>query len=451
MRAVALSRAKVIMPVPGTRKTTGFGSRIAGLSGCRQRDIGVDRGGAAHDVDGVPIELAGDAGGRLVAGEGDHAGAGDEEDDRVRVADRRAVRVPAALVVLGIAGAVVGEPGGKVGSIGREHQRADLRPQEMVGAGCPEGGQFLEAGRVHEFEDLGGIVEMPDLRLVPADQPAYLGHQPGGDLVALWRFRRCVGGTAEDPLAAGLFGQPGDRLVDGGDGGRVALAVAVAPGEEAVALQDDADRLRILAGERLQHQAELEAGPPPGQPADGVAEDLRGQVARVFRGGDGDDRVRVDVVDELRRQEAVEGRVDGGGARIEVEGAVRQVADHLVLVVGPAIELLQGEELLHVEGGEAVELHGAEVAAGALDPEHLDLFAGQRIGLHQLGGGVASAEIGDALVRAEEVGAVEEPLGKAEARGMGLVPLVGEKGIGGDDHGRRDLWWGCSILAGPRI
>ena len=49
-----------------------------------QADIGRDRGGAAHDVDGVDVELARDARRRLVLGEGEHADARHQIDDGVR-------------------------------------------------------------------------------------------------------------------------------------------------------------------------------------------------------------------------------------------------------------------------------------------------------------------------------------------------------------------------------
>ncbi len=144
----------------------------------------------------------------------------------------------------------------------------------------------------------------------------------------------------------------------------------------------------------------------------------------VGGGGDGDDGVGVHVVDVVARDVGVERGVDRGGAGVEAEGGVGEVADHLVLVVGAAVEGFEGFELRHVEGGEAVELHRADVAAGALDPEDFDGFAGERVGLGDLGGGVAAAIVGDALVAAEEVGAVEEEFGLAHAGGAGVVPAA---------------------------
>jgi len=40
---------------------------------------------------------------------------------------------------------------------------------------------------------------------------------------------------------------------------------------------------------------------------------------------------------------------------------------------------LQALQLVHVEGRKAVLLGGAQVAAGALHPEHFRLLSGQRI------------------------------------------------------------------------
>jgi hypothetical protein len=114
--------------------------------------------------------------------------------------------------------------------------------------------------------------------------------------------------------------------------------------------------------------------------------------------------------------------IDRGRARVEVEGRVRQVADHLVFVLDPAVELLEAAELVHVEGREAVELDRAHVAARALYPQDLDGFAGERVLLHDLGGGVAAAVIGDAFVRAQKVGAIDEPFGLGHAGGLRIVP-----------------------------
>ena len=57
-----------------------------------EADISADAGGAAHDVDRVDVEFAGDARGRLVLGEGQHADAGNQIDHRVGVAHRGRIR-----------------------------------------------------------------------------------------------------------------------------------------------------------------------------------------------------------------------------------------------------------------------------------------------------------------------------------------------------------------------
>ncbi len=56
------------------------------------RRVGRERLGAAHHVDGVDVELAGDAGGLLVRPEAEHPDARDQDDRRVRAAHRRAAR-----------------------------------------------------------------------------------------------------------------------------------------------------------------------------------------------------------------------------------------------------------------------------------------------------------------------------------------------------------------------
>jgi hypothetical protein len=62
--------------------------------------------------------------------------------------------------------------------------------------------------------------------------------------------------------------------------------------------------------------------------------------------------------------EAVQRGVDAGCARVQVERAVRVQRHHDRVVVGARpVELLERQELLHIESGEAVELHRPQVAA----------------------------------------------------------------------------------------
>ena len=266
---------------------------------------------------------------------------------------------------------------------------------------------------------------MADLgRAGAGDHAANLRHQPCGDDPAFLRRQRYGSGAAEGRLAAGLLREPFDRLVDGGDRGLIAFLGRIAPGEQAVAFQNDTLGVRVVAAECLQPQAELEAGPPPGQPADGVAEDLLRQRPGILCRRDRDDGVGVHVIDEAARHIGMQRRVDRGCARIEVEGAVGQVTHHFILVVAAAIETLQRFQPVHVERGEAVELDGPHVAARSLDPQDLDVVAGKRVLLPDLRRGVAAAVIGDALVRAEQVGAVDQPFRFAHRRRPGVVPQV---------------------------
>jgi hypothetical protein len=88
---------------------------------------------------------------------------------------------------------------------------------------------------------------------------------------------------------------------------------------------------------------------------------------------------------------------------------------------------------LLVEGGEVFAFAGAEIAAGAFDPEDLDGLAGERIFLGDFRGRVAAAGVGDALVAAEEVGAIDEAGDGIEGSGLGVVPEVVHVAVGG--HG----------------
>ena len=156
----------------------------------RDRRVGRQGLGAAHDVDGVDVELAGDAGRLLVGAEPEHADPGHEHDRRVGAAHRRAVGRRVALVVgpivVAIGGVQLAQPGDDVGQLGRRRQvedhRADLRPQEVVGAGRPQRGQPRVLGAGQEIEDDRVVGVVADLRPIGRGEAADERQQRGGPL-----------------------------------------------------------------------------------------------------------------------------------------------------------------------------------------------------------------------------------------------------------------------------
>ena len=209
--------------------------------------------------------------------------------------------------------------------------------------------------------------------------------------------------AAENGLAGCFRLEPGNRPVDDVDGQGVAGFRIVIPGEKAVAFENDALGGRVFKAEFFQPQAQFIARTLPGQPADLATEDLLRQLLRIGGSRNRDDRVGMHVIDMLLRHIGMQRRVDGGGAGVEVEGAMRQIADHLVFECDAAIDALQRAQLVHIKSGKTVHLDRADIAARTLDPENLDQLARQRVLLHHLGRGIAAAIIGHALVRAEEV------------------------------------------------
>ena len=130
------------------------------------------------------------------------------------------------------------------------------------------------------------------------------------------------------------------------------------------------------------------------------------------------------VVDVAVGQVSVERRIDRSRTGVEGERAEGQEPHHLVFVVRPAIEAVETLELVHIERCEPVATHGADIAARAFNPEDLGGLTGQRIRHRDLGGGIAAAVIGDALVGTEQVRAVKQAAGFIESRGLGVVPLT---------------------------
>ena len=213
--------------------------------------------------------------------------------------------------------------------------------------------------------------------------------------------RRSASGRAAYPSSAGPNGSALRVLGDVRRGGvddpeRVLLGLlaGVAPRGDAVAAEDAADGLRVGLLDRGDVQAELEAGSAPRHPDDLVAEDLLGQRLTVGGGRDRDAGVGVQVVDVRGVDEPVHGGVDRRrGAALAVQAVVER-RDHLVLALDAGVDVDERAHPVQPQHGEAGLGQGAEVAAGALDPDQLDVLAGHRVGLGALGGGVAAGVVG---------------------------------------------------------
>ena len=209
-------------------------------------------------------------------------------------------------------------------------------------------------------------------------------------------------------------------LVDDGERVQVALALRLAPGKQAVAAQHDAVAAGILLDGALHHHGQLKAGALPGHPDQRVAElaiELVHLGFAVGRGGQRDAPVGMQMIDVRKGKKAVQRRIDRSGNGIVAEGAERIHGDHLVFGVRALVAALQRQQLLLVERGEAGALDAAQVAARAFHPEHFNRLAGQRIGLSDLGAGVAAGKVGDAQVGAEQVGAIAQQFRLVERGG----------------------------------
>ena len=400
----------------------------------RKAHVLADARRAAHHIDRVDVKLRSNAGRRFVLGEGQHADSGDEIDDRVGVAHRRRVRVFATLIIGGVLGPVVGErlvergdhcieiAGGWV--VG-QHERADLRAQEMIRAGRPKRGQRFEILRIDELQHGWRVREVADLALACGNVLANGGQELRRNIAPV-RPRQRLDARPAEGCALRLCAEPLSGLVDHLQRESIAFLRRRRPGEQPVAAEHDALHVRIGLSHRAELEPKVEARPLPRQKAKLSAIDLFRERFCVFARGDRNDGVGVNVIDMAVRDEAVQRCVDRGCARIEVEGAMIVERDHLVLVLEAAIDRFEAQELVHIERREAVELHRADVAARALDPKDFSWRARQRIGRGQLGGRVAAAEIGDAQVAAKQVRPIEQEARFIEGSRMLVVPEIGQ-------------------------
>jgi len=172
--------------------------------------------------------------------------------------------------------------------------------------------------------------------------------------------------------------------------------------------EDAADGIRVLLLDRRDVEAELDAGPAPRHPDDLAAERLLGELLAVLGRREGDARVGVQVVDVVRVDEPVHERVDRRRRAAGTEGAVGERLDHLVLVVESAVDVLQRAHAVEPQHGEALLGERAEVAAGALDPQQLDVLARDRVGRAALRRRIAACVVGVGGIGPQPVAAGDE-------------------------------------------
>ena len=189
--------------------------------------------------------------------------------------------------------------------------------------------------------------------------------------------------------------------------------------------------LRILGGDLLQGEAELEARTQPRRPDNVVAVHFFGDLFGILGRTNGDGSIWVRVIHVFAGHERVQRRVDGGRARVEVKGTVWIHPHHFVLgrrlraaLFLVRVDGLQRDQFLLIQRGKILLLRCTQIAAGSLNPEYFDLFTRERIGLHNFAGGVAAAGIGNALVATELVGTIDEPIGRIQFLDLAILPEV---------------------------
>ncbi len=375
---------------------------------------------AAHHVDRVGVELPGHAGGLLVLAVGEHPDARHQDDQRVGATHRRpgpAEGLRVAVVVRRVVGAVglvqlghpLADPVQRGGRRHVEHHRLDLGAQEVVGAAGAELGQPHVVPRGEEVEDDPVVGEVPDHRPVLRGHAAQQRGQLGRACLAL---RGGEGLVLLEPGAEGVLLRV---LLDVALGGadhpqRVLLArrARVAPRGDPVAAEDAADRLRVGLLDGRDVEAELEAGPAPRHPHHLVAVHLPGERLAVRGGRDRDPGVGVQVVDVRGVDEAVHRGVDRRRRTALAVQAVVERRDHLVLALDARVDVDQRPHPVQPQHGQPRRGQRAQVAAGALHPQQLDVLTGHRVGLGALRGGVAARVVGVLRVLAQAVGPLDQ-------------------------------------------
>lgn len=171
----------------------------------------------------------------------------------------------------------------------------------------------------------------------------------------------------------------------------------------------DGPRIGLLHGGDV--QTELETGPSPRHPYDGVTETLGGQLLPVGGAGERDAGVGVQMVHVRGFDQPVHRRVDRGRRTALAVQAVVERGDHLVLAVDPGVDVGQRPQPVQPQHGEPRPGQRPEIPTGPLDPHQLHITPGDGVGRGALGGGVPAGVVGVAGVGTETVGTGEEGVG----------------------------------------
>ena len=166
----------------------------------RDRRVGRDRLGAAHDPDRVAIELPRHPGGLRVLAETEHPDAWYQDDRRIGAPHRRriGVRVPLVVraVVVAVTGVQLAEAGHDVVDIGVsrevEQHRAHLRAQEMVRTRRAKVDKPRTLRSRDEVEHVGVIVEVAHLNVVRRRKATHNRRNRGRDAMAVGLRQRLV-------------------------------------------------------------------------------------------------------------------------------------------------------------------------------------------------------------------------------------------------------------------
>src|SRR5579863_3122362 len=112
------------------------------------------------------------------------------------------------------------------------------------------------------------------------------------------------------------------------------------------------------------------------------------------------------MVHMIERQERVQRSIDGCCYSILAKRREWIIANHFIFMLLTAVQILELFKAVEIQQSESGFSDRAQISATAFDGEHAYGTASKRIGKLQLGTCVSSAEVGNAQIRAEEVGTI---------------------------------------------
>src|ERR1700722_2883519 len=282
----------------------------------------------------------------------------------------------------------------------------------------------IRIDKLQDFRDAGVV---SDKTLLAGNHSANDGKELAGKCFAVLARYMALAAKSGTARSLDMIKYELTDAIDDGNRVEIAFTLCATPREEPVRPEHDTVAIGLSLGCVFHHQTQLKPRTLPWNPREVMIElsiKLLEAFETIGRSGQCNAPVRMEMIHMAKRKKGVQRRIDGGSDVVLSESAERIELYHFVLVSHAAITVLEANELLEKKSGKAAALDASEVAAASFYPQDFRGSTADRIGLDNLGAGISAAEICDAQIGAQKIGAIPEQFRLVKFRCHLRIPKI---------------------------